>query len=213
MPTRVWVWIGGMIGAAVVAVAVLMIAVPEPAIRERNVVAVNPAEPAAPNAGQPAAAPRPAAGRVAPAPELIADVAALAADLQAGVPATHVPVLGGPTTLTLVSAAAQQLTFAYEVELDIQDYPVPPSPVVLFPGLSAEACEAGATRPCYVFAEQFIVDICQKAKVRPLIDRGAIVRYLFQDLNRRFLTSLSVRADDCDAPGALAGLGPQPEQR
>lgn len=63
-----------------------------------------------------------------PSPELMAAVAATASARQSVLPATHVPVPGGPTVLTLVTAAENQLTFAYEVEIDLAEYVLPADP-------------------------------------------------------------------------------------
>ena len=142
-----------------------------------------------------AAAP-PAAAPVVP-PELVADLAALAAARQATVPAPHRPVLGGPTTLTFVSATGPQLTLVYEVEIDVQDYRLPADPTELFPAFEARFCPGAAPRVCYVFTDRFPAAACADPELRPLLERGAIVHYLFRDLNQRPLTDISVAVGQC----------------
>ena len=116
------------------------------------------------------------------------------------------PGLGGPTTLYIVQAAERLIIFYYEVEIDPAIYPAPAAPVELFPGLEARACDGAPNRACYVVTEALAANACADPVFRPLIDRGAIIRYLFRDLNRRPLTDAAIEAVDCGPAQPVAGL-------
>jgi hypothetical protein len=161
----------------------LVLALPDP------VAVPDPLPTEAPAVAEPAA--------TGPSPELVADVAARAAARQAVLPATHVPVPNGPTVLTLVTAAVTQLTFAYEVEIDPAEYTLPTDPTELYPGLEARSCTTNANGVCFGFTPAFATAICADAELRPLLDRGAIVRALFRDINRRPLADTAVLAATC----------------
>lgn len=186
MPARVWVLSSAIIGLGVLAFIVLVTAVPDPAA----LIGPGPAASAPAVAEAP---PEPAG----PSPELMAAVAATASARQSVLPATHVPVPGGPTVLTLVTAAENQLTFAYEVEIDPAEYVLPADPTELFPGLDAHACTANPPRVCYDFTPAFAADVCADPELRGLLDRGAIVRALFRDINRRPLADTAVLVAAC----------------
>lgn len=188
MPVRFWVLTGIIIGLGAVAFIVLVIAVPSSSLIEEPAPVVV-ADEAAP------ATPEPDVLDLV----LIADLVALANERQADLPATHMPVPGGPTTLTLVTAAAGQITFAYEVEIDPPDYVLVTAPTELFPGLEANFCVGVEGRACFGFSPAFNANVCADPELRPLIDRGAVVRYLFRDINRRPLAETSVTASSCAA--------------
>jgi hypothetical protein len=185
VPARVWLLSGAIVALGVLGFIILVIAVPDP-------IAIRPSPPApAPAvAGEPATSTR-------PSPELVADVAAVAATRQAVLPATHVPVPNGPTVMTLVTAAETQLTFAYEVEIDPPEYVLRADPAELYPGLEARSCSTNTSGVCFVVTPAFAAAICADPELRGLIDRGAVVRALFRDINRRPLADTTVRAANC----------------
>lgn len=200
MPARVWVLSGLIVGVAAAALIVFFVANPrqQPADAEPIVVASAGEETPAADASD-AVVVDPAVAD-AEARMLAADLSALAAERQAALPPVHMPVLGGPTVLYLVTAAENQLTFTYEIEIDVQDYRLPADPTELYPALEARNCAgAGEPRTCYGFTPAFAATVCADPVLRPLIDRGAVVRYLFRDLNRRPLTSTSVATANCAA--------------
>lgn len=211
MPRRFLVLAVAIVGGGVLAVAAVMVAVPDPvALRAKAPAELSGVTVAAlgnPGPATPAATPEPEPPGLVPVdPVLAAELAALAMARHAELPPTHMPVLGGPTTLYIVQAAERLIIFYYEVEIDPQNYPAPAAPTELFPGLEARACEGAPNRACYVITEALAANACADPVFRPLIDRGAIIRYMFRDLNRRPLSDAAIEAVDCGPATPVAGL-------
>lgn len=185
MPARIWLLSGVIVALGVLGFIILVVAVPDP-------VALPGAAP-----GPATAVTDEAAAAATGLADLVADIAALAVTRQAALPATHVPVANGPTVMTLVTAAETQLTFAYEVEIDPPEYVLRTDPAELYPGLEARSCTINATGVCFGFTPAFAAAICADTELGPLIDRGAVVRALFRDINRRPLADTTVRAANC----------------
>lgn len=225
MPTRIWVWIGVLIGVPVAALLALTILAPQADAPpgSRDVATASGGAAARSDIPQPADAPvpatpganegQPALPDLAEAPRILTPEPPI--DIAAPVPDdSDIQIEPGFQTALNAFADEQRALLPIEDSLttlqaiDVTgrqiwfnyqinlDRDVYPFPIYQEPLLPALDAWACDGSVCFEFTEDFALEPCRSA-VAPLIMRGAVAVYNYRDLTGQMLGRVFVTSEDC----------------